>query len=228
MTKGVRKGQRRIGKKGQSVGRQVRTPARVSQTHRILQLLSLDNPQVAAELRYRCETGTGRDAVFIQLLNAAYGKHRKGKDEASKGRRMNFIKSDGRSWDPEVGGSAATSREVTLIESFVLGNAKVRSRLVYELNARIMRPAIYKWFIEHGLELLNQTETRPLLAFVSEKGLPWLNDPMKKQEADAIAGQEAADKMQERVRQEREQEKKGPVAGEQEAEEREELEVYRG
>jgi len=228
MTKGTREGQRRTERKGQSVGRQVRTPARVSQTHRILQLLSLDNPQVAAELRYRCETGTGRDAVFIQLLNAVYGNRRKGKDKASKGRRINFIKSDGQGWDPGVSGPAATSREATLIESFVLGNAKVRSRLLYELKAGIMRPAIYKWFIEHGLELLNPTEARPPLAFVSEKGLPWLNDPMKKQEADALAGQEAADRAQERMRQERAQKKNGPVAGDQELEEVEELEVYRG
>jgi hypothetical protein len=50
---------------------------------------------------------------------------------------------------------------------------------------------------------------------------------MAEQEAAAIAKAEAQYKMEEQARQAREQEQQGPIAGEPEAEEREELEVYR-
>jgi len=34
------------------------------------------------------------------------------------------------------------------------------------------------------------------LSFISERGLPWLNDPMKEQEAKAIAAQQAQQKIE--------------------------------
>ena len=229
MRKGARGGQSRIEKKGHSVGRQARTPDRVPQTHDgFLRSLTVDNSMAAAELMHQCEEGSVNDRVFVSLLERGYGKRQQKEDETLHGRRLRFIASDGLSWDKRLSDTTATTPEISRIRSFTLGNSLVRSRLLYEWEEGIMRPAIYKWFLERGPELLmKQTEQRPPLAIISEGGLPWLNDPMAEQEAEAIAAQEAQDKREKSVRQPPKQESIGLVAGAQEAEEADELEVYR-
>ncbi|HJY87098.1 MAG TPA: hypothetical protein VKE24_09705 [Candidatus Acidoferrales bacterium] len=118
----------------------------------------------------------------------------------------------------------STTPEITPIQALTLGNPVVCSRLRYEFEEGIMRPAIYKWFIEHGPELLKQTERRPLLYFVGEKGLPWENDPLAEREAEVRARQAARAK-KELTGQPPEQTPEELVTREEEAEET--LEVYR-
>jgi hypothetical protein len=227
MRKGARRGQSQIKKKGQSVGRHVKTPDRVPETHDgLLRLLALDNPMASAELLHQCEEGTVADAVFISLLERGYGKRAQKENARSRGKSLRFIDSDGQPWDKHRLDTTAT-QESTGIRCFTLGNALVRARLLYEWEEGIMRPAICKWFVAHGPELLKQTEPRRHIDFITGRGVPWLNDPMAEQQAAAIAKQQAQDKMEEQERKAREQEPQGPVAGEQETEEREVLELYR-
>jgi hypothetical protein len=87
-----------------------------------------------------------------------------------------------------------------------------------------IRPALRKWLVRNGDRCIDVKQTKRRLAFI---GVPWLmKDPMAEQEAAAIAKLEAQNRMEEQEQQAREQEQQGLVAGEQEAEEPEELEVY--
>src|SRR5215470_1338799 len=142
-----------------------------------LRSFTFDNPVAAAELKYQCEEGSVPDSVLLMLLATGYGKKRK--DKISRGKSLAFVGRDGRPWDPRMRDMTSTTPEITPIQALTLGNPVVCSRLRYEFEEGIMRPAIYKWFIEHGPELLKQTERRPLLYFVGEKGLPWENDPWR-------------------------------------------------
>ena len=181
----------------------------------------LDNPVAAAELKYQCEEGTVPDSVLLMLLATGYGKKRK--DKTSRGKSLAFVGLDGLPWDPRMRDMTSTTPEITPIQALTLGNPVVRSRLRYEFENGIMRPAIYNWFIEHGPELLKQTERRPLLYFVGKKGLPWENDPLAEREKTFIARQAAQAKKE--LTGQPPEETPEEVTGEEEAEET--LEVYR-
>jgi len=188
-----------------------------------LRSFTLDNPVAAAELKYQCEEGSVPDPVLLALLDAGYGKRRKGK-ETSRGKSFAVVGRDGRPWDPRMRDMTSTTPEITPIQALTLGNPVVRSRLRYEFEDGIMRPRIYKWFIEHGPELLKQAEQRLPLFFVGNNGLPWENDPLAEREKAFIARREAQAK-KELTGQPPEQAPEGLVTGEEEAEET--LEVYR-
>ena len=180
-----------------------------------LRSFTSDNPVAAAALRHQCEEGSVPDSVLLALLAAGYGKRRKGK-ETSRGKSLAFVGRDGRPWDPRMRDMTSTTPEITPIQALTLGNPVVRSRLRYEFEDGTMRPRIYKWFIEHGPELLKQTERRPLLYFVGKKGLPWENDPLAEREKTFIARQ-AAQAKKELTGQPPEQAPEGLVNGEEEA-----------
>jgi len=182
----------------------------------------LDNPVAAAELKYQCEEGSVPDPVLLALLDAGYGKRRKGK-ETSRGKSLAFVGRDGRPWDQRMRDMTSTAPEITPIQALTLGNPVVRSRLRYEFEDGTMRPRIYKWFIEHGPELLKQTERRPPLYFVGDNGLPWENDPLAEREKAFIARREAQAKKE--LTGQPPEETPEEVTGEEEAEET--LEVYR-
>jgi len=186
-----------------------------------LRSFTFDNPVAAAELKYQCEEGTVPDSVLLMLLATGYGKKRK--DKTSRGKSLAFVGLDGLPWDPRMRDMTSTTPEITPIQALTLGNPVVRSRLRYEFENGIMRPAIYNWFIEHGPELLKQTERRPLLYFVGKKGLPWENDPLAEREKTFIARQAAQAKKE--LTGQPPEETPEEVTGEEEAEET--LEVYR-
>jgi hypothetical protein len=187
--------------------------------------LTLDNPAAAAELRHQCEEGSVPDTVLLRLLNEGYGNRRKGKDEAPRRKSLVYTALDGHPWDKGMRDTTSTTPEMTQIQSFTLGNPVVRCRLLYEFEHGRMRPAVYHWFIEHGPELLKQSEPEIApCAYVGMHGLPWLYDPMAEQEAAAIARMKARAK-KESTGQPGEQAPEGLVAAEEEAEET--LEVYR-
>jgi len=186
-----------------------------------LRSFTFDNPVAAAELKYQCEEGTVPDSVLLMLLATGYGKKRK--DKTSRGKSLAFVGLDGLPWDPRMRDMTSTTPEITPIQALTLGNPVVRSRLRYEFENGIMRPAIYNWFIEHGTELLKQTERRPLLYFVGKKGLPWENDPLAEREKTFIARQAAQAKKE--LTGQPPEETPEEVTGEEEAEET--LEVYR-
>jgi hypothetical protein len=226
MTKDGRGVHRRI---EQSVGRHGRTPYQVSRTLQgFLQSLTLDNAVSAAALRHQCEEGTVPVQVLIKLLDWGYRKPPKG--VATKSTRMPFIGKDGRPWDWEerLRETAAQDPQTTVIQSFTLGNPVVRRRLQREWEDGAMHPTTRNWFIEHGWELLlKQTEPKPpRIPYVGRHGLPWQDDPMKDQEDAAIKAQEDQKKREELARRAPEEETE-PAAGEQEAVELEELELYR-
>jgi hypothetical protein len=193
----------------------------------ILQSLTLDNAVSAATLRHQCEGGTVPVRVLIKLLDCGYLKPPKG--VPTKASRMPFIGTDGRAWDwkERLREAAAQDPQTTLIQSFTLGNPVVRTRLQRELEDGTMHPTVCNWFIEHGWELLlKQTEQKFRMPYIGRHGLPWFYDVMADQEKEAIEAQKAQNKTEARAQQAPEVEKE-PAAGEQEAVELEELEVYR-
>ena len=214
-------------KKLQRVGRQGRTAHHIPRTDQgFPRGLTLDNPIAAAALRHQCEEGTVPVPVFIKLLERGYRKPPKG--EAIKSTRMPFIDKDGRPWDWKERLTAAQHPQTTLIRSFTLGNPVVRRRLQREWEDGTMHPTICNWFIEHGWELLlKQTEQKPRMPYVGRHGLPWEYDVMADQEKEAIAAQKVQNKTEALARPAHAEEPKEPAAGDQEAGEPEELEVYR-
>jgi hypothetical protein len=206
--KGAQEVQRRIEKKGRSV----------------LWSLTLDNPMAAAELRHQCEEGRVPVSVLIELLNIGYPPELN--DKAIEGGGIDWIGEDGHPLPrPLLENTAKTLRtRQDIARTLTLDNPMVVMWVRRQWEGKTMRPALRLWFIRNGYQRLAVRKMKRRLPFI---GVPWRHDPMAQQEAEAIAAQEAQNKAEELARPAQEQEPKGPVTGEQEAEGPEELEVYR-
>jgi hypothetical protein len=178
-----------------------------------------------AELPYQCEEGTVQVSVFIELLNVGYPPDLK--DKAAKGGGIDWYGPDGRPVVmplPPNAAKAPRTRQETA-RALTLENPVVMIWVRRQWEDGTMSPALRKWLVRNGDRCIDVKQTKRRLAFI---GAPFLMEgPMAEQEAAAIAKAEAQYKMEEQARQAREQEQQGPIAGEPEAEEREELEVYR-
>jgi len=223
MRKDEREGQKHVVKKRQRGGGPGRTPHQVLRTRQgILQSLTLDNLVAVAELRHQCEEPTVQVSVFIELLNLGYPPNLK-----DKGGGIDWIGPDGRPvvmpLPPNTAKAPRTRQETA--RALTLDNPVVKAWVLRQWEDGTMSPALRKWLVRNGDRRIDVKQTKRRLAFIGAPGL--MKDPMAEQEAAAIAKAEAQDKMEEQARQAREQEQQGPVAGEPEAEEPEELEVYR-
>jgi len=216
--------------KRQSIGGHVRTADRGPRPlHGILRSLSLDNPLAAMELRHQCEEGTVPVRVFVKLLDSGYRTPPEDNGDAAMRRSLLVLKPGETPFDYRPPDTTAATPRTTRIQSFTLGNPVVISRLQGEWEDGTMPPAIRNWFLAHSSGLLRkQTERRPPLLYYDPDGLPWDNDPMKEQQDEAIAAQKAQDEIEEGARQQRKQERQGSDAGDQEPEDTNVLEVYRG
>ena len=228
MTRKAGRVQRHIEKKRQSVGDQAgshHTAPRTSQE--FARQLSFQSGPALVRLKHECETGRVSVSLFITLLNYADGPPREGEGDLVK--RVIYFRHGRPAENPlrqNTAKAPRTARETA--KALTLGNPVVRRRLQREAEEGRLHPAIAKWLMAYGERKDVTQSQRRGLHFVTRSGLlPWERDPLAKEEAAAIAAQEAQNKAEEQARLAHEQEPKGPVAGEQEAEEPEELEVYR-
>ena len=218
--------------KRQSIGGHVRTADRGPRPlHGILRSLSLDNPLAAMELRHQCEEGTVPVRVFVKLLDSGYRTPPEDNGDAAMRRSLIVLEPGETPFGYRPPDTTAATPRTTRIQSFTLGNPVVISRLQGEWEDGTMPPAIRNWFLAHSSGLLRkQTEQRPplvLFDLYGKGGKIWDDDPMKEQEAKAIAAQKAQDEIEEGARQQRTQERQGSDAGDQEPADPDVLEVYR-